>query len=356
MRSHRFISKHVHSVRRWLGPEVFRLTWLTVAVVALALAAARCGYATQQEGVFDTATVSTATVGSTTIRDISVPEPDLSSKPEEIMRVSWGEGKGQLSMGEGDFGTSGPDYMAISPDGKSLAIVDRYAKVLRVNFYSDATFVGQVTLEGIPAAMVIDDNREVYALYHLPPAPSIAHLGSEGEVLETIPREADLDPADLVWAGPDLYVFYLVGGTEDAGFVPVVRSGARVAYATAAESRAAIRRSYPVDAGALTLGRDKAGAWMIDETRTDGTSGAARLVLPASVANAAAFPFGSARGGLPVLQLFSSFEDGRPSLGCYVAVDVENGMMKTATVQFEWRLPGGMAVVGPDAVYVMRPD
>jgi len=298
----------------------------------------------------------TAPVEAPTVQEIAVAVPEVEGLSEEIITVGWGMGPGEVSLGEGDFGTGGPDMMAVSPDGKTIAVYDRYAEPRRVNFYANGAAAGAVPLEDPPVAIAINDEGEVYALYQKRPISELLHLATSGEVLETLAIDGALDPmGPLSWAGSRLYCFAGVGGTEDDGYLLVASSGSLVSSAEQQNHREGITEEYPLPVGSAMLQRDSGGGFVLTVFGEAKPTSAAHLSLPPDLAEASGFLFGSALGGLPVILFFSS-QEGGPSTGCFVAVDPAGGMTRQAAVRFDWKVPGGEAVVGPDAVYVMRPD
>ncbi|MCL4367912.1 MAG: hypothetical protein M1337_01870 [Actinobacteria bacterium] len=302
---------------------------------------------------------TTATViPSASVRELTVGAPDLSTPPETVIGVGWGTGPGEVSLGQA-FGHTkgGPDLMAVSPDGKTIAVYDQYAVPRRVNFYAGGVPVGAVTLKDYPDAMAINDRREVYALYQSRPNSSVLHLSASGEVLQTLhPGGVPMGP--LVWAGSTLFCS-TGGGTENAGYLWVMSDGPPVPRSAGPNTSAGVVREFPLASGFAALEKDPAGGFLLTVTEGDASTTTAHLTLPPAIAGSdrpGGSISGSAFDGLPVIVFFSSFPDGRASFDEFVAVNISSGWTKTATVRFDWKVPGGGVAIGPDGVYVMRLD
>lgn len=298
------------------------------------------------------------TVTSAAIQELVVSAPDLSSQPEEVIKVGWGTGSGQVSLGDGDFGKGGPEVMAVSPDGKTIAVYDMYGNPPRVNFYAGGAPAGAVNLKTPPMAIAISNSREVYALYPTQPISTVLHLSSSGEVLHTLQLNGSLDPtASLFWAGSSLHCYAGVGGTDRAGYLWVFSDGTPMSRGVGRTTPDGLDKDYPLASGYAAFDRDPAGGFQLTVTEGDASPTAVHLTLPPALTGAGGELQDSAFDGFPVIALFlDDSQTGQVPTRCFVAVDVVRGQTKTAIVRLDWKVPGGGVGVGLDAVYVMSLD
>jgi hypothetical protein len=338
-----------------------------VVLLAIIVTMVGCGYGQEPEfsvqstDQVSSITASVPTSSSTappvaTTKEVTVQGPDLASQPEEILHVSWGAGPGEVTKGKSDFGVTGPNVMAVSPDGRVIAVYDSFASSPRINLYVGGTAAGALGVETGAIAIAVTDRQEVYALYQARPTSTIVRFAASGELLENISLDGALDPADLVWTGSDLYVLAGAGGTDAAGYLRMVAGGTALQAGDYGQTLGRIQKEYPLGSAKAVIDADAGGQPVVTVTAPDKSSSAAKLVLPASLSKSQGFIDGSALGGLPVVVLFDYPSDGGPAVGCFVAVDTLSGTTRMATVHFDWKMAGGDAAIGADAVYYMRFD
>jgi hypothetical protein len=343
--------------------------WAAHPTLALAAGAAMvailvgCGYqgAAPQAGSggdAESSITATTNVLPSYDKEMVVPAPDLATKPEEVVHEDWGTGPGEVSLGQAfESAKGGPDLAAVSPDGKTIAVYDQYADPPRVNLYAGGAPVGAASLKPHPDAMALNNNSEIFALYQGRPSARILHLAASGDVLESIPIAGSLDPLSLLWVGSSLYIFAGVGGSEEAGYVEVVQDGAPLSgVADSGSAKAGIEKGFPSGSGQVTVAKDPTGGFLLSFSGGASISTKVHLTLPTALAEAAAGLYGDTSDGLPVIMLFKSLPDHGGSLEQFVAVDLTNNQIKAATVQMDWKVPGGGVVVGSDAMYVVRLD
>ena len=340
--------------RRGRGRRRGMLVALTAVVIAaLAFGGFRLYEAAKPQHLVIVTSKTIAGTGSSSVRNLTVAAPVPSASPETVVAAGWGTGPGQVSMGDA-FGHTkgGPQVMAISPDGKTIAVVDRYSPTPRVNFYAGGMSAGAVALADPPTALTITNDRQIYALYSGSPTTTVLHLSSNGEVLERLEPSGPLNPdGPLFWAGTSLYCV-AVGG----GYVWVYGDGNPTTRSPGATTPTGTYKDYPLADGWASLDKDPSGGLRL--TLSGGTTPATSVHLTfAGGASYLGSLAGSSLGGLPVVQLVPlEYKPGSVPSQAFIAVDAAAGLTKTAVVTVDWKVPGGSVVVGPDGVYVMRLD
>jgi hypothetical protein len=280
--------------------------------------------------------------------------------PQGFAHANWGSGDGEVSFHREATGKAGPrtgpDLMAVSPDGGTVAVYDRYASPPRVNFYTRPAFAGSVPLEQRPLSMLVDDDRGLYLLYAENSDRSVMLLDAAGRTLATVTPPGQQTAEELLWAGDDMYVRF--SGGSEPNYLLVMRGGNPVTYPSS-DNRWGVSNYFPLASGGLLVTRRDVSAWSLAVALETGGTLETTVRLPDSAADLALTPCGSAFAGTwPVLVLRTE-KSGMP-VGYYVAVDMTSGRTKTATVRLDFtenglsEVGGGMATVGPDAVYVMR--
>lgn len=264
-----------------------------VAVATLGLSLVGCGTAgetttsTLSLGKTTASSTSTTLVQSAAPRELTVSAPDFSAQPEEVIHVGWGTGPGEVSLGEGDFGKGGPEVMAVSPDGKTIAVYDQYGDPGRVNFYAGGVPAGAVNLKNPPMAIAISNSREVYALYPTHPISTVLHLSPSGEVLHTLQLNGSLDPTTpLFWAGSSLHCYAGVGATDRAGYLWVFSDGTPISRGVGRTTPDGLDKDYPLASGYAALDRDPAGGFLLTLSGGNAPATAVHLTLPPALAGA----------------------------------------------------------------------